>query len=45
MDRTYLALTRGRTIKIKAPNSYTAEKKIWPPFSLMPENPSRWQWC
>lgn len=28
MDRTYLALNRGRTIKIKAPNSYTAEKNL-----------------
>jgi hypothetical protein len=25
MDRTYLAYYRGRTIEIKAPNSYTAQ--------------------
>ena len=25
MDRTYLAYYRGRTIQIKAPNSYTAQ--------------------
>lgn len=25
MDRTYLAYYRGRTIEVKAPNSYTAQ--------------------
>ena len=28
MDRTYLAYYRGRTIQIKAPNSYTAQNLV-----------------